>query len=132
MGSMEEKLISLDTARHFRIFFGTLASCSASGTLRSSLPWGIWLSHLLELLRTFGSRGSLDLQTPQCLYCITTLNICWKGNANDITIISPSEERALPLRDAGGWNIVSTFNVIFLSRFALTILLILERIALAF
>ena len=38
MGSIEEKLISLETARHFRIFFGTLASCSVSGMLRSSFP----------------------------------------------------------------------------------------------
>ena len=127
MGSMEEKLISLDTARHFRIFFGTLASCSASGTLRSSLPWGIWLSHLLEFLRTFGSRGSFDLQATQCLYCITTLNICWKRNANDITLIRPSGVRALPLRDAGGRNIVSTFNIMLLSRFALTILVSLSH-----
>ncbi len=38
MGSVELKLISLETARHFRIFFGTRASCSNSGTDRSSLP----------------------------------------------------------------------------------------------
>ena len=38
MGSIEEKLISLETALHFRIFFGTLASCSVSGMLRSSFP----------------------------------------------------------------------------------------------
>ena len=38
MGSIEEKLISRETARHFRIFFGTLASCSVSGMLRSSFP----------------------------------------------------------------------------------------------
>ena len=38
MGSMEEKLISLDTALHFNIFLGTRASCSSSGTLRSSFP----------------------------------------------------------------------------------------------
>ena len=38
IGSMDEKLISLDTARHLSIFFGTLASCSSSGILRSSLP----------------------------------------------------------------------------------------------
>ena len=38
IGSIEEKLISLETARHFRIFFGTLASCSVSGMLRSSFP----------------------------------------------------------------------------------------------
>lgn len=31
MGSTDEKLISLDTALHFKIFFGTLASCSLSG-----------------------------------------------------------------------------------------------------
>lgn len=31
MGSTDEKFISLDTARHFNIFFGTLASCSLSG-----------------------------------------------------------------------------------------------------
>lgn len=31
MGSTDEKLISLDTALHFNIFFGTLASCSLSG-----------------------------------------------------------------------------------------------------
>ena len=28
---MEEKLISRETALQFRIFFGTLASCSTSG-----------------------------------------------------------------------------------------------------
>ena len=55
IGSIDEKLISLnnafkhlnpglwfahlDTALHLRIFFGTLASCSSSGMLRSSLPW---------------------------------------------------------------------------------------------
>ena len=56
IGSIDEKLISLkawvyqwlhqsahsvhlDTALHFRIFFGTRASCSSSGMLRSSLPW---------------------------------------------------------------------------------------------
>ncbi len=38
MGSMELKLISLETARHLSIFFGTRASCSTSGTDRSSLP----------------------------------------------------------------------------------------------
>ena len=32
MGSADEKLISLETARHLRIFVGTLASCSTSGT----------------------------------------------------------------------------------------------------
>jgi hypothetical protein len=32
IGSTEEKLISLDTARHFSTFLGTLASCSTSGT----------------------------------------------------------------------------------------------------
>ena len=32
IGSAELKLISRDTARHFRIFLGTLASCSTSGT----------------------------------------------------------------------------------------------------
>lgn len=31
IGSTEEKLISLETALHLRIFFGTLASCSLSG-----------------------------------------------------------------------------------------------------
>ena len=30
--------VNLDTALHFKIFFGTLASCSSSGTERSSLP----------------------------------------------------------------------------------------------
>ena len=39
IGSMDEKLISLDTARHLSIFFGTRASCSSSGILRSSLPY---------------------------------------------------------------------------------------------
>ena len=29
--STDEKFISLETARHFKIFFGTLASCSTSG-----------------------------------------------------------------------------------------------------
>ena len=54
IGSMDEKLISLDTARHLSIFFGTLASCSSSGILRSSLPcnqtklnkilkWSVWV-----------------------------------------------------------------------------------------
>ena len=57
IGSIDEKLISLnkrvryilitclynlkahlDTALHLRIFLGTLASCSSSGMLRSSLP----------------------------------------------------------------------------------------------
>ena len=31
--------VHLDTALHLRIFFGTRASCSSSGMLRSSLPW---------------------------------------------------------------------------------------------
>jgi len=37
IGSTEEKLISLDTARHRRTLLGTLASCSTSGKDRSSL-----------------------------------------------------------------------------------------------
>ena len=60
IGSIEEKLISLnngfkhfniclwfahlDTALHLRIFFGTLASCSSSGILRSSLPCNKYIS----------------------------------------------------------------------------------------
>lgn len=36
--SEEEKFSSLDTALHFRIFFGTRASCSTPGTERSSVP----------------------------------------------------------------------------------------------
>lgn len=31
IGSTEEKFISLEIARHFKIFLGTLASCSTSG-----------------------------------------------------------------------------------------------------
>ena len=38
MGSADEKLISLETALHLRIFFGTRASCSSPGSERSSLP----------------------------------------------------------------------------------------------
>lgn len=38
IGSFELKLNSLETARHFKIFFGTLASCSTSETERSSAP----------------------------------------------------------------------------------------------
>ena len=65
IGSIDEKLISLnkrvryilitclynlkahlDTALHLRIFLGTLASCSSSGMLRSSLPCKHCISRL--------------------------------------------------------------------------------------
>jgi hypothetical protein len=42
MGSTDEKLISLETARHLRIFFGTRASCS-SPAKESKKNMFIWM-----------------------------------------------------------------------------------------
>ena len=50
IGSIEEKLISLDTAAHFNIFFGTLASCSSSPVNIESNHQDMYKSVKLELV----------------------------------------------------------------------------------
>ena len=51
----------LETARHLRIFLGTRASCSASGTDRSSLPWILHQNYISAIFNLCKGR----VQKPQ-------------------------------------------------------------------